>query len=152
MTIARKDIVHPESCRFYHIVTRCVRRAFLCGVDDTTGTDYSHRRQWIVDRLETLVEAFSIDVAGYAVMSNHAHFVLHLNPSVNDQWSEDEVFRRWSLIYRPPDWVKDVRAGHGTQAQYAAYVTWLRNCRERLGDLSWFRHMDVPCAVIAGAQ
>ena len=71
MAIARKQIVHPEQCQDYHIIGRCVRRAFLCGVDRDTGRNYEHRRAWVIERLETLTRAFSIDVAGYAIMSNH---------------------------------------------------------------------------------
>jgi hypothetical protein len=37
---------------------------------------------------------FAIDVAAYAVMSNHYHVVLHINKSEADSWSLDDVIER----------------------------------------------------------
>jgi len=48
MTIARAQLIDPTVTRWYHCITRCVRRAFLLG---ERGFD---RKQWIEDRLKEL--------------------------------------------------------------------------------------------------
>ena len=45
MTIARAHLVDPLVCRWYHCVTRCVRRAFLL------GEGANNRKTWIENRL-----------------------------------------------------------------------------------------------------
>jgi hypothetical protein len=55
----------------YHVVVRCVRRAFLCGADAYSGANYDHRKEWIRGRLAHLSEAYAMDVLTYSVMSNH---------------------------------------------------------------------------------
>ena len=52
---ARSQIVIEDQVGVYHCIARCVRRAFLCGVDPYTGKDFSHRKEWIVDRMRELV-------------------------------------------------------------------------------------------------
>ncbi|MFQ3246072.1 MAG: putative transposase, partial [Arenicella sp.] len=78
MTQARSTIVSTADTPYYHCVSRCVRRAYLCGYDRTSKTDFEHRRQWLEDKLHQTAEAFAIKLCAYAVMSNHYHVVLHL--------------------------------------------------------------------------
>ena len=66
-TYARGQIVVEDMVGVYHCIARCVRRAFLCGIDPYTGQDYSHRKEWILDRLRDLAGLFAIEVCGYSV-------------------------------------------------------------------------------------
>ncbi len=68
MGYPRSHLVAADAPGWYHCTSRCVRRAFLCGVDKLTGRDYGHRRQWIADRIRALAGIFAVGVYGYAVM------------------------------------------------------------------------------------
>ncbi len=83
----RSQIVSADEVGVYHCVARCVRRAFLCGLDVESGHDYEHRKEWIRERLEELAAVFAIDICGYAVMSNHIHLVLRVRPDLARGWS-----------------------------------------------------------------
>ena len=97
---ARREIVDASQVGIYHCVSRCVRRAFLCGEDPLTGRNFDHRKDWIRARLEELAGAFAIDVLGFAVMSNHLHVMLRIRPDVASQFSDEEVARRWLRVFR----------------------------------------------------
>ena len=56
---------------YYHCISRCVRRALLCGIDTFTKKNCEHRRQWLEDKLLEIGDIFSIDICAYAIMSNH---------------------------------------------------------------------------------
>ena len=66
-TYARRQIVVEDTVGVYHCIARCVRRAF-CGVDPYTGQDYSHRKEWILDRMRELAGPFAIEVCGYVIL------------------------------------------------------------------------------------
>ena len=73
MTIARAHLVDPSVTRWYHCVTRCVRRAFLL------GEGMHDRKSWIEHRLEELAEIFSVAVAAFAILDNHLHLLARLD-------------------------------------------------------------------------
>ena len=111
---ARREIVPSDEVGVYHCVARCVRRAFLCGVDAYSAQDYEHRRDWIRERLEQLASVFAIDICAYTVMSNHLHLVLRTRPDLVPDWSAEEVAWRGCDFIRP---AIRRRAGHGTDGR-----------------------------------
>ena len=66
---ARGEILNPSQIQIFHGVHRCVRRAFLCGVDPVTGTSFEHRRESIRQRMEFLASIFGIDCLTYTILA-----------------------------------------------------------------------------------
>ena len=139
-TYARRQIVVEDEVGVYHCIARCVRRAFLCGVDSYTGQDYSHRKEWILDRLRELAGLFAIEVCGYSVMSNHLHLVLRNRPDIAEQWSGDEIALRWCRIFPPRHDAtgEPVEPNEHDLAILTANPERLAELRQRLANLSWF--------------
>ena len=154
MPKARYRQVCVDNTPYYHCISRCVRRAFLCGSDPVSGYDFDHRRQWIIDRIKLLCSVFAVDLCAYAIMSNHYHIVVKISSTQVAEWSDEEVAQRWMKIFKGPllmhqylgnadltrselKWVKEI------------FATW----RERLCDLSWFmRCINEPIARLANRE
>jgi REP element-mobilizing transposase RayT len=142
MTRPRSTLVSLSDTAWYHVVSRCVRRAFLCGEDAHTGKNFDHRRGWIEARIRQLASVFTIDVAAYAVMSNHYHIVLRVDAQRAQALSDDEVLMRWTQLFTGPLLVRRyldpcTRGELGT-AGLARVQEWAQLYRARLADLSWY--------------
>ena len=116
MTRPRKALISLADTPYYHITSRCVRRAFLCGVDHYSGQNYEHRRQWVVDRIRLLSSLFAIDVCAYAVMNNHYHLVLKICPEQIEEISDNDVMDRWCALFKGPLLIQRYGAGEDLKA------------------------------------
>lgn len=135
----RKALVSLEATPYYHCVSRCVRRAFLCGEDTFTGKSFEYRRQWIEDRLLVLGKIFAINVCAYAVMSNHYHTVLHINAEQAQTWSIAEVIERWHRLFKGSLLSQRYSQGETlSKAEQYALSDQTEEWRCRLMDISWF--------------
>lgn len=133
MAVARKQQFDPACPPWVHAVSRCVRRAHLAGGKN------EHRKSWVEQRLQTLAGVFAVDVAGYAVMSNHLHVVLRMQPTLARGWSAESVVERWWSLY-PRQRLRDGTPIAATSAQIqhqAQDAIWVEVRRRRLADLGW---------------
>jgi REP element-mobilizing transposase RayT len=150
----RKEQFAPDEVSICHCVQRCVRRAYLAGVDRESGIDYSHRKEWIRRRMEALASVFGVDVLSYAIMSNHLHVILRNRPDVVAVWSDEEVAIRWLRVF--PGKRIEGHLAEPTDHEVktlASDAKRIAEIRLRLSDFSWFmRSLAEPIARMANKQ
>ena len=137
MTVARNQQICIEETPYYHVVSRCVRRAFLCGKDQITGKSFEHRREWLIDRIKKVTSVFAIDVCSYAIMSNHFHIVLRVNST--EQWNATQVLMTWCSLYSLPVLCDRYLKGEiSTEAELRRVNEYVAEYRTRLMSVSWY--------------
>ena len=150
----RSQQISLSSTPYYHCITRCVRRAFLCGKDVQSGQCYEHRRAWVEDRLLLLGTIFAIDVCAFSVMSNHTHVILHIDENTAKLWSTEEVLHHWHQLFSGTLFTQQYSSGEKLSKE-------INNCvhetaeiyRKRLMDISWFmRALNEPIARQANTE
>ncbi|MBM7074321.1 transposase [Shewanella sp. 202IG2-18] len=154
MPKARKTIVSVEDTPFYHCVSRCVRRAFLCGEDLYSGNNYEHRREWVENRLLELADVFAVEICAYAVMSNHLHVVLRIDIELVKSWSDFDVLTQWHKLFKGTPlshkFIKGEKLSKWDMKQLDEQVA---EYRHRLADISWFmRSLNEPIARLANKE
>jgi REP element-mobilizing transposase RayT len=139
MTRARNQLISLEATPYYHTISRCVRRAFLCGEDSLTGKSYEHRKQWVITRLRELSDVFAIDICAYAILSNHYHLVLRIDQEQAHGWTTVQVAERWGKLFNLPRLVaRYLRAEIHSEAEANTAKAIISEWRSRLTDISWF--------------
>ena len=154
MATPRRLLVDPTKTGVFHCVSRCVRRAFLCGRDSYSGRDYEHRKAWVRDQLRELAGLFAVEIHSYTVMSNHLHLVVRTLPRQVEGWDQEEIARRWLQLFPGPgkrrkrDQAGQLQPPEESEIQDMCRDTEkLATCRARLADLSWFmRCLNEPIA------
>lgn len=132
----RKALIALDATPYYHCVSRCVRRA------------------WVAERLHVLASVFAIDLAAYAVMSNHTHVVVRVDATRAATWSVREALERWGALFRGPELMHRFLEGETLDdAALASLERLAARYRERLGDISWFmRCLNESIARAANAE
>ncbi|MCW8877980.1 MAG: hypothetical protein OQK04_18240 [Kangiellaceae bacterium] len=139
MPIPRKYLVDTESAGFYHCISRCVRRAYLCGSDPVSGRNCDHRKAWLEKRMLELSDIFAVSLYAYAVMDNHYHLVLKVDPKKPFEWSDEKVAEHWLLAYPGKFDLPEFAQQRELRKQaIMADKDKLKKYRQRLGNLSWF--------------
>jgi REP element-mobilizing transposase RayT len=134
----RKTQISLIDTSYYHCVSRCVRRSFLCGTDKYTGQSYEHRRGWVEERLLFLSSVFAIDICAYAVMRNHTHVVLCVDKDMADGWSMKEIIRRWHQLYQGTLLSQKYQRGDAlSKGELITLEETVTIYRQRLYDISW---------------
>ncbi|MGH8178370.1 MAG: transposase [Steroidobacter sp.] len=138
MTYARKTLISLQDTPYYHVVARCVRRAWLWGFDEYAGRDYSHRKQWVLERFTRLSSMFAIDICAYAIMSNHYHLVVRVDVDCARNWAAAEVVERWTQLFSKPPLIERWEQGRcdETEREFAEQI--IERWRRRLYDVSWY--------------
>jgi REP element-mobilizing transposase RayT len=155
MTMARSQLVDVSITRWYHCITRCVRRAFLLSEGPIEDNDTRfNRKEWIALRLQELADIFAVAVGGFSVMDNHLHVLVRLDPDTAKAWSAEEVVRRWGKLFPPRDKSREPLPVTKAWVQWRSQdAQWVATARERLQSLSWFmKCLKEPLARLANRQ
>ena len=142
MGLARKRQISLSDTRYYHCVSRSVRRAFLCGEDKLTGKSYEHRRGWVEERLLFLAQVFCIDICAFAVMSNHTHVVLYVDDKKAQRLSDKAILLRWHKLFKGS--ILGHKYLHGErldEGQRFFLGKEIKEYRNRLSNISWFMRL-----------
>ncbi|WP_335922211.1 transposase [Shewanella chilikensis] len=144
----RRTQISLEDTTYYHCCSRVVRRAFLCGDDAYSGKNYDHRRGWVESLLFELEAVFAIDVAAFAIMSNHLHLVLHIDIETANRWTDREVLEQWHKLFKGDDLTQKFTQGELIEAHEVPRLKHtIAIYRSRLCDISWFmRCLNEPIA------
>ena len=144
----RSQQISLSETPYYHICSRTVRKAFLCGEDKYTGVSYEHRRVWIEQRIFLLSQIFAIDICAHAVMYNHLHLVLHVDVEKVKGWTSLEVLSRWHKLFKGTLLTMKYQNNEPlNKFELQTVEEAVTVFKKRLVDISWFmRTLNEPIA------
>ncbi|WP_444931805.1 transposase [Microbulbifer sp. SSSA002] len=89
--------------------------------------------------MQELTDIFSLDIAAYAVMSNHYHIALYIDTKTAKSWSDTEVITRWQALFKASSLAQRFIQGEALdRSEKDKLNEQVSLWRERLMDISWF--------------
>ena len=151
---SRRDIVREGEIAVYHTWSRCAQRAFLCGYDEDTQTDFEYRRDWIKKLLQYQAGIFACDIGNYSILSNHQHLIIRTRPDIAETWSDEEAAWRWKMAW--PKWTDGEWVREPTDQEVQEVLDQpdrIPILRKNLASLSWFHaRWKEPIAKLCNAE
>lgn len=105
---------------------------------DSCPSDYSHRKECILERLSLLNSIFTIEICAFAVMSNHYHLVLFVEEKRARALTREEIVERWTKIFGTPTCIARYLSSEALEAERELAESMIELWRRRLYDISWF--------------
>jgi len=136
MALQRSEVIDLMNTRYYHCITRCVRREFLLG-----NIEKELKRKEIMEkRIFKLKDCFAINVLAYSIMDNHYHIALHIDVDFVENLSDREILERWCSVFKGHECVQKFLKGESLFFYEEKIVQYYVNeYRMRLTDISWFK-------------
>ena len=132
----RSEQIDPSRTCWFHLTSRVVQK--LRRLDSKND----ERKSLLLNYIKDLNSAFSLDIAAWAILGNHTHIVVRLNPDRHLEWSDSEVVERWAKIHPPRDThYNPIQNEQRFQAWFDDRLkdkAWLEQTREKLGSVSQF--------------
>jgi hypothetical protein len=147
MTKPRTELIALEATPWYHVVSRCVRRAFLCGQDHASGQNYEHRRGWIEARPDEGIWKNSYRKGQpYApvVDATVTGYIRYLHNALKDKAPASVTLQGIPA----PNYTLKAAKDPGDTEQFLAMVRDLNNCLKAQALQAGFRFLDVYTATV----
>lgn len=136
----RGDLIIEGESQVFHCVQKCARYCRLFGKNPVSGEDCDHRKQWVLTRLNQLVDIFLIECLTYAVREDEVEVVIRSRPDLVEALSDEEVADRWCQLF--PRKPKKNQSPEDALSSRIAEITGdketLKETRIRLSNISWF--------------
>ncbi len=124
---------------YLHYANRCVRNAYLSGIDPATNLNCDHRALQIEKRLHQLSNAFCIQLIAYCIRQKGYHIGLYINLNEAHNLTQYEICYRWHQIYKTtPITAKFIQGDKLNRDEKKALSATLQLWQERLLSISWF--------------
>nr|WP_243638364.1 transposase [Shewanella frigidimarina] len=126
----------------------------MCGIDNSTGENFEHRREWVDSHILELATIFAIDICAYVVMSNHLHVVVKVDADKVKLWSDKDVLVQWHKGFKGTLLTqKFVKGEDLNEFEMKTVNDCITLYRQRLVDISWFmRSLSEPIARMANKE
>ncbi|MCC6680743.1 MAG: hypothetical protein IT445_07560 [Phycisphaeraceae bacterium] len=150
--LLRRNQIDLRSTTVYHVVSRCTRALHLlkdqqpslstkssATVPDSPAGDRLPRKDWILLWLRDLATHFALEIVGFALMDNHVHVLVNLQPGRVEKWSDKQVAERWLAVHRPRNgYMQPIEPTTEHVTAFAADPRKVEMARQRLASLSQF--------------